>query len=160
MRLGLLALPFVILPLLAGCKSVPAVAGAASGAATGAVTGNPGVAIAVGVLVQAVVDEAVKRWGRIRQGAEQDEIAATAGALPVGGSAPWQIAHTVPVGDEHGDLTVLRDIETPLVNCREILFTVREDQQAHPFVTRLCKQDDHWKWADAEPAVPRWGFLQ
>ena len=158
MRKARLALAAML--LLSGCKSVPTVAGAASGAATGAVTGNPGVAIAVGVAVQAVLDEVVKRWGRIRQGAEQDAIAATAGALPVGGSAPWHIEHTVPIDNEHGDLTVLRDIDTPLVDCREILFTVRAEKQAHPFITRLCRQDDHWKWADAEPAVPRWGFLQ
>ena len=95
----------------------------------------------------------IKGAGRFRQGAEQDEIAATAGALPVGGSAPWHIEHTVPIDNEHGDLTVLRDIDTPLVDCREILFTVRAEKQAHPFITRLCRQDDHWKWADAEPAV-------
>ena len=90
MRLGAMRkarLALAAMLLLSGCKSVPSVAGAASGAATGAVTGNPGVAIAVGVAVQAVLDEVVKRWGRIRQGAEQDAIAATAGALPVAGNS-------------------------------------------------------------------------
>jgi len=28
------------------------------------------------------------------------------------------------------------------------------------YVATVCRSNDTWKWASAEPAVPRWGGLQ
>ena len=62
--------------------------------------------------------------GRTRQGAEQDAIADVAGELPVGTEAAWKIEHTIPIGDEHGQLRVIRAIDSPLTACKEIAFSV------------------------------------
>jgi hypothetical protein len=160
-----LALPLLTLPiLLAGCSSIGAISGAVVGVAAGGVTTNPLVGYAVGVGTQATVDEAVKYVVRKRQQAEQDEIAAVIAPLPVGQTAPWKINHDLPFGNEHGNVTVLRNIGNALATCKEIVFTVIDGQAADAphgsFVTTACQQQDGWKWAAAEPAVPRWGFLQ
>ncbi len=101
---------------------------------------------------------------RTRLGAEQDAIAQVAGELPVGTAASWKIEHTIPIGNEHGRLHIVRAIDSPLASCKEVAFSVDEgnDQKAKGtwFTTDVCKQADTWKWASAEPAVERWGFLQ
>ena len=53
----------------------------------------------------------------------------------------------------------MREFTTPLTTCREIVFTV-EDDTKEVYVTTLCRNQDHWAWAEAEPAVERWGYLQ
>jgi hypothetical protein len=158
--LGLLAL----LPILAGCKAVPDIVAVVSGGVAGGATGNPAVGFAVGVAVDAAASAAVRYVGRSRQQAEQDAIAQAAGELRLGEAAPWRIEHDIPIGNEHGELHVVRQIESPLAPCKEIVFSV--DDGAGPDATRswytasICRQADRWKWASAEPAVERWGFLQ
>jgi hypothetical protein len=130
----------------------------------GGATGNPAVGFAVGVAVDAAASAAVRYVGRSRQQAEQDAIAQAAGELRLGEAAPWRIEHDIPIGNEHGELHVVRQIESPLAPCKEIVFSV--DDGAGPDATRswytasICRQADRWKWASAEPAVERWGFLQ
>jgi hypothetical protein len=106
----------------------------------------------------------VRYYGRSRQGAEQDAIAEIAGGLPVGTEAAWKIEHTIPIGNEHGRLQVVRTIDSPLAACKEIAFSVDEGKgdrlQRSWYTTNICKQARVWKWAAAEPAVERWGFLQ
>jgi len=55
-------------------------------------------------------------------------------------------------------------IASPLTTCKEIVFSVDEGGPAKPlgplYTTTLCWRGDRWKWAAAEPAVPRWGYLQ
>lgn len=149
-----------MLPLLAGCTVVSDAAGLAAGGGAGVATGNPAIGFAVGVSVRAGVDELGKYLTRRRHGGEQDAIADAAGTAPLGVSRPWEIRHTIPVGNAHGELTAVREIRTPLVTCREVLFTVAEDGAAAPFTTSICQHADRWRWAAAEPAVGRWGFLQ
>lgn len=153
-----------ILALVPGCKAVGQIAGVAAGLATGAATSNPAAGFAVGVATNAGVDELVKWFGRSRQGAEQDEIAAIAGGLNVGESHAWRIRHTIPFGNEHGELRVARVIANPLTTCKEIIFSVDEGSARAPerqfFTTAVCWQGSRWKWAAAEPAVQRWGYLQ
>lgn len=150
---------------LSGCKSVPLIVGLVTGSAAGGATANPAVGFAVGVAASAATDSAVRYYGRRRQQAEQDAIAEVAGALPVGGRATWKIAHDIPLGDEHGELHAVRLIETPLATCKEIAFSVndsdRPDTKRAWYVTQVCRvAPQSWKWAAAEPAVPRWGSLQ
>ncbi len=148
------------LVLLGGCTVVSDAAGLAAGGGAGAVTGNPAIGFAVGISVRAGVDElrryVVRRW----QQGEQDAIADAAGAAPVGEPRPWQIRHAIPVGNAHGELAVVREYATPLATCREIVFTVEDAGHPSLFTTSLCRQAERWKWAAAEPAVDRWGFLQ
>jgi hypothetical protein len=158
------AAPLIAIVLLAGCKAAPQIAAVVTGGATGAATGNPALGFAVGVATDAGANYAFRYISRTRQGAEQDAIAQVAGDLPVGTEASWKIEHTIPIGDEHGRLRVVRAIDSPLAACKEIAFSVEEgkaDQsKSNWFISDVCKQNEAWKWAVAEPAVERWGFLQ
>jgi hypothetical protein len=163
-RRGALALP-VLLPLaLAACNSIGAVSGAVVGVATGAGTTNPVVGYAAGIGTQAAVDTLVKYVTRKRQQNEQDAIAATVGQLAPGQTAPWKIEHDVPIGNEHGDVTVVDSLDNALAQCKEVVFTVidgdKPDSPHGTFVTTACSQAGTWKWAQAEPATERWGTLQ
>lgn len=159
-----LGLAVGVVGLLSGCKSVGEISGVVTGAATGGATASPAIGFVVGIATNAAVDELVEYIGRVRAGAEQDNIAAAAGALAVGQSAPWHIHHTIPIGDEHGTLWVTRVIATPWTTCKEVVFAVEEGRGAklrrHFYATDICLQAKGWKWAEAEPAVPRWGYLQ
>jgi hypothetical protein len=147
--------------LLGGCSSVPLIAGVISGGAAGGATANPVVGFAVGVTVDAASDAAVKWYGRSTQNAEQTAIARVAGTLDVGVRAPWHISHTLPFGDEQGDLQVVRRIDSPLGTCREIVFSVVDGKAPpHWYDANICQDSAGWRWASAEPAVARWGYLQ
>lgn len=151
--------------LLDGCTSIGAASGAAAAAASGLVTANPAVGIGVGIVVQAATDEAVNRFMRTMHTDQQDLIAATAGALPVGGTQPWRVAHTLPVENGHGEVRVVRAFASSLALCKEFVFSVVDgDAPGSPeqwFSASTCRQDSgSWKWASAEPAVERWGALQ
>ena len=153
-----------LVALVPGCRAVGEVAGVAAGLASGTATGSPAVGFAAGVATNAGVDELVKWVGRSRQGAEQDAIAAVAGGLDPGQTGAWRIRHTIPIGNEHGRLQVVRVIASPLTTCKEVVFSVDDGGAGAPlgrlFTTTVCWRGDRWKWAAAEPAVPRWGYLQ
>jgi hypothetical protein len=157
-------LAVVGLLLVAGCSSTAQIAAVISGGAAGGATGNPAIGFAVAVAVDAGASYAVSYYGRTRQGAEQDAIAEVAGPLPVGTQAAWRIEHTIPIGNEHGRLQVVRSIDSPLAACKEIAFSVDEGQgdklKRAWYTSDVCKQANAWKWATAEPAVERWGYLQ
>lgn len=148
---------------IAGCASVGDITGAVAGLASGAATANPAVGISVGVAVRAGTNEAIRTVSRNRQRNEQDAIAAAAAVLAAGESAAWAVDQRV-TGDAHGEVQVLRVIETPLALCKELLFSVAAgDEEAGPpawFTTTACRQGERWKWAAAEPAVERWFNLQ
>jgi hypothetical protein len=161
------AAPFAAMAMLflvAGCSSAPDIAGVITGGAIGAASANPAVGFAVGIATDAAATAAERYYGRSRQGAEQDAIAQAAGDLPVGGSADWKIDHFIPIGNEHGQLRVTKTIDSPLAACKEVVFSVDAGSKEKPkpswYVTQICKQADAWKWAAAEPAVARWGYLQ
>jgi hypothetical protein len=170
--LGLAAVRFTRRPLLwlcllfplGACSAAGGVAGAVAGAVTGAATMNPVVGYAVAVGVRAGTDSAVNYVMRTRQNAEQTAIANVAGPLPPGVVMPWAIEHSIPIGDEHGEVQVARVISTPLAICEEIIFSVAKHRKLQPddprYIATTCQQPDGWSWASAEPAVARWGFLQ
>ena len=153
------ALP--VLLLLGGCSVVPQITGVVVGAASGGATGNPAIGFGVGVATVAVTDYAMKHVTKSWHQGEQDAIAATAGPLEPGTGAPWRIQHSVPIGNEHGDLEVVRRIDNPLAPCKQVVFSVA-DSDAPPawYSADICQQGQRWKWASAEPATERWGFLQ
>jgi len=162
-------LPAVIaiaaLPALTACSAVPDILGLVTGGVVGTATVNPVAGFVTGVATSAAAQELVKDYGRSRQHAEQDEIAAAAAPLSAGEVGRWRIRHYIPIGNEHGSLLVARVFQSALASCKEIIFSV-EDGDA-PDITRdlytadLCLQADvRWHWAAAEPAVSRWGFLQ
>lgn len=154
----------VLLLLAPGCTELGSITGAATGAATGTGSANPALGYAVGIGTKAAVDALVNHISRSRRRAEQDQIVAAVGTLPVGGSASWRIRHAIPVGDAHGQVTVVRDIPNPLSPCKEVVFTVEAgDRPNSPhayYATTACRHGSQWKWALAEPATTRWGVLQ
>jgi hypothetical protein len=149
--------PLALLVLLGGCSTVGTLAGLAAGGAAGGATANPVVAYAVGIGVKAGVDELLLYVSRVRHRGEQDAIAEAAGTTPLDQPRAWQIRHTIPIGNTSGTLTPVREIATPLATCREIIFHVDDGGL---FTTTVCRQQDGWKWAAAEPSVDRWGYLQ
>lgn len=149
--------------LLCGCSSIGGLSGGVAGLASGAATANPGVGIAVGIGVKAAVDATVKTVLRDWSDEEQTRIATAIGSTAVGQRGAWDVVHSLPYRNAHGDFTVLRAFETPLANCKEALFTVADGNTpaTRPaFVTTVCRGDAGWRWALAEPAVERWGALQ
>ena len=150
--------------LLAGCSSASQIAGVVTGGLVGVASGSPAVGFAVGVVTDAGASYTFRYIARTRQGAEQDAIAQVAGELPIGSEAAWKIEHTIPTGNEHGQLRVVRAIDSPLAACKEIMFSVDEGKgeklERQWFTSDVCKQEEAWKWASAEPAVERWGYLQ
>ena len=147
--------------LLAGCSSTGQIVGLIAGGAAGGASANPAVGFAVGVATAAASDYAVRSVTRSWHGAEQDAIAAAAGPLVVGAQAPWRIVHSVPIGNEHGDLAVAREIPNPLAPCKQVLFSVARGKAPPPWYSvDICYGTRGWKWASVEPAVARWGYLQ
>lgn len=149
---------------LSGCQSssIGGATGAVVGTLSGAATANPVAGYAIGVTVQAAVDATVKYVLREWKNDQQNVMANAAGELPIGQVRQWQIQHSLPVGNERGGIQVVRDIDTPLTRCREVLFTIeQEDAPASAYTSMICRQlDGQWKWAAAEPAVARWNGLQ
>jgi len=149
--------------LLSGCGSIGGIVGGVSGTTTGIATGNAAVGYAVGVGIRAVVDTTVKYVQRNMARNEQDSIAATAGAIPVGTVADWKVEQVLPfgLGDAQGTVQVVRVIDNVLTDCREVAVTVGEGEDRVLLVTTACRQPGgQWKWSNAEPAVERWGPLQ
>ena len=148
-------------PLLQGCHAAAELTGIATGSAAGVATASPAVGYVVGIGTAVAADEAFAWFGRSRDHAEQQAIADAAAAIAAGDAAPWHINHIVPIGDEGGEVRVVRVIDTPLTQCRELVFSV-EDRPQPPrwYATSICHAADGWHWALAEPAVARWHFLQ
>ena len=150
---------------LGGCSSVGGFTGAIAAAASGTATSNPAIGVAVGIAVKAATDAAFQKIFRDLQSDEQDRIAAIAGAMRVGDRQTWDIHHRIPFTDERGELRIVGTIDNALATCKEVLFSVAGGASEAPtrqwFVTQTCQQSDgQWRWAAAEPAVPRWGALQ
>ena len=147
--------------LLGGCENGAQVTGLAAGGLAGGASANPAVGYIVAVATATAADEAFRYFDRVRERAEQNAIADTASGLGEGQSAPWAIHHDIPIDNEHGQVRLVRAIESPLATCREIAFSVEQGKRAaHWYVTTICQQAKRWKWAAAEPAVERWGFLR
>ncbi len=160
----------LVLLTLAGCGSVltestSVGAGVAGAAIASAVTKNGTVTAAIGLGVASAAATGLQLVERRVHAAEQNEIAAVAGTLKVGAVGSWAIAHDIPIeADEHGRVTVSRDIAMGELRCREIVFSVEHPQNAGVqqdfYVTDICRDGTAWKWASAEPSTARWGFLQ
>jgi len=146
-----------------GCHDLSTVVGIATGSATGAATANPALGFVIGVSVAAGGNFIADYVTRVRTGTEQDVIAETAGALPPGGQAPWAVYHTIPIDNEHGEVRVIDELTTPIAVCKEVVISVIDgDEPSAPreyYSLSVCRDPQGWKWATAEPAVPRWGTL-
>jgi len=155
---------------LGGCSSFLSAgtadaAGVAGAGIAGAVSRNATVGAAIGLGVASVANAGLQYGERFVHRAEQNQIAATAGALPEGSVGTWRVSHTVPIEpNEHGEVVVSRSFGAADFTCREIVFSVDGGTLAEPrrafYVATVCRDGDRWKWASAEPATERWGSLQ
>ncbi len=155
---------------LSGCSSLmsegtTAAAGIGGATIAAKVTDNAAVATGIGLGVQAGARAALQHSQRVVHTETQDQIAQIAGTLPDNTVGNWQIKHRIPLEpDERGRVVVTRSINGPLVNCKEILFTVdgvdNGAAQVDFFIASICHDGKQWKWATAEPATARWGSLQ
>ncbi len=170
MRRGLPWLLLAAASVLGGCGSVltegtATGAGIAGAGIAGAISRNATVGAGIGLGVGALADAGLKYAERRIHGAEQNEIAATAGPLDVGVVAAWHVEHDVPIeDDEHGELVVARTLGSEAFACKEVVFsvdTIEDKKAARAFYTAtICRDGPVWKWATAEPATARWGGLQ
>jgi hypothetical protein len=152
-------------PLLASCNSsLGGIVGAVTGTAAAVGSGNPAVGAAVGVGTGAAADYGIRYVSRRWHRTEQDALAEVVGGMAVGEARPWEVRHDLPIGNKRGEVRVLRAVDTPLAECREVLFSVASgeapDAARRWFVASACRQAEGWKWAAAEPATERWGSLQ
>lgn len=172
-RRAISLLGFAVLATLSGCSSMlgegtGAAAGIAGTAIASKVTDNATVATGIGLGVQAGAKAALAYAQRQTRGEEQDAIAKAAGPLAVGKVAHWNVKHALPIeGDARGQLTVSRLIGGSGLQCKEVVFSVDtpadkpdDDPQREFYVTTVCRDGEHWRWASAEPATARWGSLQ
>jgi hypothetical protein len=153
-----------------GCSSflqqgTGAVAGVGGAAIAASVTSDAAVATGIGVGVQSLAQAGVQRWQRVVHTAEQDRIAAIAGALAPGQVASWDVVHPIPIEpSSRGEVTVSRVVGATALDCREIVFSVEQPPKAQSakafYVAMICRDGPRWKWASAEPATERWGSLQ
>jgi hypothetical protein len=155
---------------LSGCGSVltegtAAGAGVAGAGIASAVTNNGTVTAAIGLGTQAAAATGLAYVERKVHAQEQQQIAMAAGPLSIGQIAEWSVNHSIPIErDQHGEVTVSRDISAAPLECKEIVFSIDAEQHQEPsrqfFVTDICRDGSNWRWASAEPAVARWGTLQ
>jgi hypothetical protein len=156
--------------VLSGCSDLLTegtadLAGVGGAAAAHAVTKNATVTTAIGLGVTSLALSGLKSEERAVHGVEQDRIAEAAGGLPIDTVGTWSVSHSVPIeGDQKGEVVVSRDIGTPDLHCREIVFSVDTTEDGQParsfYTATICLDGSHWKWASAEPATARWGSLQ
>jgi len=161
MRLALLV---PLMAALCGCQTMGELVAAGAGGASAGATANPAIGIAVGVGVNAGIDATFAYVQRKRQQAEQDAIAGEVATLQPGGKRPWKINHIIPIGDEHGEVVVVRDIPNALARCKQLAFSVDSGSgkkvTRHWYTTDACRDTKRWQWALAEPATERWDSLQ
>jgi surface antigen len=159
-------LGFCVLLALTACEnsaqnSAGPIGGAAVGLGVAGITADPFIAYAAGVGAQAAITALQKYLSRKLHQGEQDNIALAVSRLAPGQEAPWKIHYAIPIDGEHGDVTVLRVIDSPLTVCKQVAFTVIAGKARAVYITSACRESDGtWKWAEAEPAAARWGFLQ
>ena len=154
--IGLIALPLV------GCAAVgPAVTSLTTAGVAGTVgsaTGSAAAGIAAGFAVSYGIDQGVKYAERSIQDNVQTAIAATSGPLDVGQSASWNVPETLPFTGRSGKLEVARQFGAE-IPCKDVVFTVEGDHGV--YTTTVCRNDrGDWMWAESEPSIHRWGYLQ
>lgn len=164
-RAGRLLLPIALLAALSGCSFIgdatEDTTSIGAGAVAGGLTGNPFIGIAVGIAARWAAGAAVDAAERAVHERIQDRIATVAGAAEPNVAMPWAIEQRLPHGSGAGVLIVVREFGAPTIPCREVVFSVFDDEDASFYVGTVCQAPTGvWKWAVAEPAVSRWGSLQ
>lgn len=156
------AAPCVLLLGLGACTfagdSSPDVAAFGAGALAGGLTGNPIIGVGVGLAARFAANEGVKYVERELQQEIQDEIARRAGAAAPGELVSWSVTRDIG-GDAAGRVEVVREFGGQML-CRELIFSVEDEDEQEFFVGTICKGREQWKWAVSEPSIERWGALQ
>lgn len=151
----------VITLLLGGCaeagSAINSIASAGVAAAVGSAI-NPAVGLIAGVATAYGVDQSVKYGERRTHDNVQQAIADAAGPLGTGEAAAWNVVEKLPLTGRSGTVQVAH-LFGAAIPCKDIVFTVEDD--ANLYTATICRNGAApWRWATAEPAVPRWGTLQ
>lgn len=163
-----LLLAILCLPLLGACGSLLSatsadVAGVASAGIASGITRNAAVGTGIGLGVAAAANAGLHYVERQVHAAEQDQIATAAGRLAPGEVGSWNVVHDLPVEpNQHGQVAVFRSIDEGGFRCKEIVFSILDDNDkpAGFYTTAICLDGDRWRWAQAEPSTSRWEGLQ
>ena len=157
------AAALVLALALGGCElastTATEFAGIGAGALAGAVTGNPFVAVGVGAGVRYGVRSAVSYGERTLQGRIQATIAEAAGLLAEGEAAGWAVTGQPPIMRPHGRVEVVRAFGEA-IPCKEITYSIENDDGAEYYVAVICREWDAWVWAVSEPSTDKWFGIQ
>jgi hypothetical protein len=154
---------------LGGCSSLYMESAVTGAGIVGAgiasqVTSNAAAATGIGLAAVAGARAGVQYTQRVAHTLEQDQIAQAAGPLQPGATAQWSVSHQVPIEDDaHGRVTVSRVISQGQLQCKEIVFSVDQNELSADsafYLAAICQDGSTWRWASAEPATQRWGALQ
>jgi hypothetical protein len=153
---------------LSGCTSLLSastadLAGVTSAAISSGVTKNAAVGTGIGLGVAAAADAGLHYVEKQVHRTEQDQIASVAGPLGPGQVARWKVVHDLPIeSNEHGRVSVFRNVAAPGFSCKELVFSVDNDRDEPEafYTTSICFDGKRWQWATAEPTTRRWGTIQ
>ncbi len=113
------------------------------GVTAGAATGDPVIGLAAGMLSSWAVKAGLGHYQESRVAAVQDSIAQAGGDAALEETSSWEY-------DElHGAVEVTR-VFGKSIPCKELIYTVRKEQQFVHHVGTICKSGERWEWA-----VPR-----
>jgi hypothetical protein len=148
-------------PLIGCAAAGPALTSLTTASVAGTVgsaTGSAVAGIGAGFAAAYGVDQAVKYGERTLQD--------TAAPLDNGQSASWTIpsdgviqkAAQLTLSGDQGTVEVARTFGQ-VIPCKDVIFTVKGDHGV--YTTTICKNDQGaWMWAEGEPSIHRWGYLQ
>jgi hypothetical protein len=156
-------------PLIGCAAAGPALTSLTTASVAGTVgsaTGSAVAGIGAGFAAAYGVDQAVKYGERTLQDKQQQAITNAAAPLDNGQSASWTIpsdgaiqkAAQLALSGDEGTVEVARTFGQ-VIPCKDVIFTVKGDHGV--YTTTICKNDEGaWMWAEGEPSVHRWGYLQ
>lgn len=160
---GLLAMLFSSLLALSACtsSSISQSVGAITGITSGAFTSNPTIGYTIGISMQAATKAGINYLFRTWTHEQQQAMADLASQLPLGEVHAWEMNRIVHYGSEHGQMKIIREIPNALTHCRELVFSVENDDEPSSYYTSsICKNGHYWAWATVDPSVNRWWGLQ
>ena len=140
------------------------IAAVVAGGATGAATGSPAVGFSVGVATDAGGELCCPLYGRAARARNRMRSLKLPGNCRSAPTPRGKSSTPSRSAMNTGSCRSSAPSTSPLASCREIAFSVDEGNgnklKRAWFTSDICKQGKRWKWAAAEPAVERWGFLQ
>lgn len=119
-------------------------AGLAVGIAAGASTGNPLIGLAAGVIASWSTSTAWGYYEQVQLEALQDAVARATGDAQPGDVIGWA------GGGKYGSVELVREFGQR-IRCREIIFSLSDQDDPQFLVATVCNADGTWHWAESRP---------